>query len=598
MNTGNNTFNNGGKPSFDKETFIGITLCLILMLAWPGISEALGWSTPAPEAETVTETAAPAVNTPAPAPAADNTVKKIGEKTASAEKKDLPSSILFQYSSSSILALPADPKLSNDAVELNISAVSGSVSKIAFLKHKQNDLTSPLSLDSQLFELNIPGSSSKVKSVSKDDSSVRVIREIAAGNSILELEQIFTVKDDYIINCQYIFRNNSQAGANLTGMTVKGGTIPPWHTITGDKMRTMSFRMDFIDSDGSHKDIDGDEDDEDYYFVKNPTVKWASVSNKYFISIIKSGTYEDFTLWQQKPRPTVKDSKGKEFNKLTIGASVPDIKLLPGESATFEFSSYTGPKSVDALSKFVPGGEKALHLAWGPLNYLARFLMWILNLLYAIFHSYGISIIILTLLVRTAFYPLTSKGNESMRKMQKVQPLFKELKEKYKDNPQLLNQKMAELYRAEGINPLAGCLLILLQIPIFFALYAMLDNAIALRHVSFLWAKNLAAADTIFSIPLGFTLPLLDINAIPVNPLVLMMTALMVIQQRMTPMSMDPAQKKMMNLMPVIMLLFLYDLPSGLTLYWTVSNLFSIIQLWLQKKRNQALNPAANGQSK
>ena len=87
MNTGNNTFNNGGKPSFDKETFIGITLCLILMLAWPGISEALGWSTPAPEAETVTETAAPAVNTPAPAPAADNTVKKIGEKTASAEKK-------------------------------------------------------------------------------------------------------------------------------------------------------------------------------------------------------------------------------------------------------------------------------------------------------------------------------------------------------------------------------------------------------------------------------------------------------------------------------------------------------------------------------
>ena len=124
----------------------------------------------------------------------------------------------------------------------------------------------------------------------------------------------------------------------------------------------------------------------------------------------------------------------------------------------------------------------------------------------------------------------------------------------------------------------------------------MLDNAIDLRHVSFLWCKNLAAADTIFRIPLGFTM--FGINALPVNPLVLAMTVLMVIQQRMTPMSMDPAQKKMMVMMPVIMLLFLYDLPSGLTLYWTVSNLFSILQLWLQKRRGQnsdAAKPQTQG---
>jgi YidC/Oxa1 family membrane protein insertase len=120
----------------------------------------------------------------------------------------------------------------------------------------------------------------------------------------------------------------------------------------------------------------------------------------------------------------------------------------------------------------------------------------------------------------------------------------------------------------------------------------MLDNAIALRHVSFLWCKNLAAADTIFSIPLGFTLPIAGVDAIPVNPLVLIMTVLMVIQQKMTPMAADPAQKKMMAMMPIVMLLFLYDLPSGLTLYWTISNLFSIIQLWLQKRRSKALQTA------
>ena len=285
------------------------------------------------------------------------------------------------------------------------------------------------------------------------------------------------------------------------------------------------------------------------------------------------------------------DEHDKEYNVLTAGAVLPEITLAPGKSSEFEFSSYTGPKSSEVLSEFVPDGEDSLHLAWGPLNLLARFLMLLLNFFYSVCGSYGISIILLTLLVRTAFYPLTSKGNESMRKMQKVQPLFKELKEKYKNDPQLLNQKMTELYRKEGINPLAGCLPVLLQIPIFFALYAMLDNAIALRHVSFLWAKNLAAADTVCTIPLGFT-------DLPLNPLVIAMTVLMVIQQRMTPMSADPVQKKMMMFMPIVMLVFLYDLPSGLTLYWTVSNLFSIVQLWLQKRRNQALEAAAAEQGK
>ena len=127
----------------------------------------------------------------------------------------------------------------------------------------------------------------------------------------------------------------------------------------------------------------------------------------------------------------------------------------------------------------------------------------------------------------------------------------------------------------------------LLQIPVFFALYATLDGAVELRQVPFLWAKDLAAADTVLTIPLYFF-------NLPINPLVLIMTALMVVQQHMTPMSMDPMQKKMMLMMPVIMLLFLYDLPSGLTLYWSVSNFFSIIQMRLQRRhyKDQEAKPA------
>ena len=370
----------------------------------------------------------------------------------------------------------------------------------------------------------------------------------------------------------------------IPDLKIYGAEIAAWHVVSSDKKRAVSHRIDYRTNYDENDDITSDEDDEDFFFSRPPHVLWASVSNKYFSTVFiqRNAGKNGFMIWQDRYFPVK-----KEEPVIAVGAAAVSVKIEPGKTATLEFAAYDGPKDIDALGRFAPGAAGVMHLAWGPLNYLARFLLWVLTMFYGMCKSWGVSIILLTILVRAVFYPITAKGNESMKKMQRVQPKFKELREKYQDNPQLLNQKMAELYRAEGVNPFAGCLPILLQIPIFFALYAMLDNAIPLRHVSFLWCKNLAAADTIFSIPLGFKLPLFGISAIPVNPLVLAMTALMVIQQRMTPMSVDPAQKKMMALMPVVMLFFLYDLPSGLTLYWTVSNLFSILQLWLQKRRGQ-----------
>ena len=141
----------------------------------------------------------------------------------------------------------------------------------------------------------------------------------------------------------------------------------------------------------------------------------------------------------------------------------------------------------------------------------------------------------------------------------------------------MLNTKMMELYRKEGVNPMGGCLPILLQIPVFFALYATLDGAVELRQVPFWWAADLAAPDTVA-----------HIFSLPINPLVLAMTLLMVVQQRLTPTAMDPMQQKMMMIMPIVMLFFLYNLPSGLTLYWTVSQVFSILQMLLQKHYNTA----------
>lgn len=557
---------------FDKETIIILTTCMILMLAWPSISEFMGWTPPrenAPEKVGSAPAAAPA----APAAAAPAAIPAVPEKAA------VPAPV------------PAvavkNVALDNPELGLLVSGATGAVEQLTFKKYLDNAEKSGIRMRAgdtagELFRYFIPDVtvSSVPESAVSTGNSVTVSRRLSIPQGTFQLAQTVTLNDNYVISCRYTFLNTGKVPVAVPPAVVSGGAMGAWHMISGDKVRAVSHRMDYLTANGSFDDIDADDDSEDFFLNPAPKVRWAGVSNKYFCLLLKSDA--PFTLWQSR-RFVDGDKKQPE---IAAGAWLPVMTLLPGVAQNLEFSVYAGPKTADNLTAFAPGAEKVMHLAWGPLNYLARLLMWILNLLYDLCGSYGVSIILLTLLVRTVFYPITARGNESMKKMQKVQPMFKELREKYKDNPQLLNQKMAELYRQEGVNPFAGCLPILLQIPIFFALYAMLDNVVALRHVSFLWCKNLAAADTVCRIPLFVDLPLIG-SSIPVNPLVLMMTALMVIQQRMTPMSMDPAQKKMMALMPVIMLLFLYDLPSGLTLYWTVSNIFSIIQLWLQKRRGQ-----------
>ena len=374
------------------------------------------------------------------------------------------------------------------------------------------------------------------------------------------------------ISCKLTIVNESALPRSFNGYGFAGASLSSWAKVSGDNVRTPSHRLDYMTAKGKFKDIAADDDEEDINAANGTLVEWAGVSNKYFC-ILLSGV-EPFSL--KTNRVFMVDSK-KSIPMAGCSAEVAPFVLNKGEKREFNFKAYAGPKIISELEKFSPTAGRVMHLAWGPLDYLARLLLWILVKIHALGLSYGWSIIVLTLIVRIIFYPATAKANSSMKKMQQVQPKLKELKEQYKDNPQLMNAKMMELYRTEGVNPFGGCLPILLQIPVFFALYATLDGAVELRQVPFLWCHDLAAADTVARLPLYFF-------NLPINPLVLAMTVLMVIQQHMTPMSMDPVQKKMMLLMPIVMLFMLYDLPSGLTLYWTVSNLFSIIQLKLQQR--------------
>jgi YidC/Oxa1 family membrane protein insertase len=206
----------------------------------------------------------------------------------------------------------------------------------------------------------------------------------------------------------------------------------------------------------------------------------------------------------------------------------------------------------------------------GFFGFFCESLLLSMNGLAAIGIPYGVAIIVITVIIKLIFWPLTNASTKSMKRMAALQPQMKAIQEKYKDDPRKMNQKTMEFMKEHKVSPLGGCLPVLLQIPVFFGFYRMLQSAIELRGAHFLWACDLSQPDTLFYIA-GF----------PVNPLPLIMGVTMLWQARLTPPSpgMDPAQQQIMRYMPLMMMVFLYNFQAGLTLYWTVQNLLSIAQM-------------------
>jgi YidC/Oxa1 family membrane protein insertase len=245
------------------------------------------------------------------------------------------------------------------------------------------------------------------------------------------------------------------------------------------------------------------------------------------------------------------------------------------------YELYFGPKSMTHLRSVGHDLEKAID--FGTFDILAKPCLWILNFIYSVVPNYGVAIIILTILTKVLLWPLGTKSYKSMSQMKKMQPLIAEIREKYKDDRKKMNEAVMGLHKTYGINPLGGCLPMIVQIPFFFALYRMLDQAIELRHAPFFgWINDLSAPDRLFHF--NFAIPFMEPPyGIPV--LTLVMGATMLWQQKMTPATGDPTQAKMMMLMPVVFTFIFINFSSGLVLYWLVNNVLSIgQQMYTQKK--------------
>lgn len=379
----------------------------------------------------------------------------------------------------------------------------------------------------------------------------------------IEVQRHFTFSpDSYVIEMQTVIRNGSSA--TLTGsMGVK------MQGIRSNKKATYGFEGPSGFIDGSLVQVEPKEIGKSGRTTGE--ISWVAMEEQYFISAVVPT--EDVVGTME-----LHESEGGLISNRLI---FPENVITSGSEARNDYLLFLGPKSLDILTGVHHHLNKAVN--FGMFDIIAKPCLWLMKWIYGFIPNYGIAIILMTLLTKVILWPLGNKSYKSMSEMKRIQPLMAEIREKYKHDKKQMNQEMMGLYKTYKINPLGGCLPMVLQIPVFFALYRMLYQAIELRHAPFLfWINDLSAPDRLFHF--DFTIPFMQPPyGIPV--LTIIMGGTMFLQQKMSPPPGDPTQAKMMMLMPIVFTVIFVNFSSGLVLYWLVNNLVSIgQQYYIQKK--------------
>ncbi|MDC7233270.1 MAG: membrane protein insertase YidC [Spirochaetales bacterium] len=346
-----------------------------------------------------------------------------------------------------------------------------------------------------------------------------------------------------------------------------------YFSLTGDKRSDAKIKNGFAESTGQ--------------------MKWSAIVNKYFALIGIPGSDVSKVIWSNEATEGLKESSKMFYVRSSTRSSrVEDV-----------YRFYAGPKLNRELGKYNHGADNPFGFSdmyldkavdsssWlGWLEFILKFFM---ETFYRLIPNYGVAIILLTILIKVIFFPITHKSYESTGKMQAIQPKIKELQDKYKNDPNKLNKEMADLYKKEGVNPMGGCLPLLIQMPIFFALYGLLNKYFDLRGAVFIqgWITDLSAPESILNFG-DFTLPLLGWNDLRLLPILYLGTQLLMSKFTQQPSTggQSAMQTKMLTLgMPIMFFFILYDMPSGLLIYWTFSNLLTAVQQWFISSRKKKL---------
>jgi YidC/Oxa1 family membrane protein insertase len=311
-----------------------------------------------------------------------------------------------------------------------------------------------------------------------------------------------------------------------------------------------------------------------FYQENIPGAEWVAVSDQFFTTLLAPLTAKANGVWGR--RFDIERGPDQKLPGIEGALGMPGFQLQPGQTYSARFEIYAGPKLYHRLAQ-LPHNEAEI-MDFGMFKIVCQFLLNFMNLLHSWLHDYGLAILALTTIIKLTLWPIQNKANRSMRQMAALSPKMQELREKYKDDPTRMNQEVMKLYKSYGINPVGGCLPMMIQIPIFFGLFKMLGQAVELRNAKFLWVKDLSQPDTIAHLPLlGW----------PINIIPLCMAATQIWLMAMTPKTGDATQRRVMMFTPLIFLFICYNFAAALALYYTAQNLFSILQFY--QNRNQPM---------
>ena len=429
--------------------------------------------------------------------------------------------------------------------------------------------------------------------MSNDDNWLSMVSTNQAG---IRITKKFTLSTNYLLQTSIKLENPTEKNITLKQRTLNLGTAMPLSDPDYNSNWGIQYHngedMEVIDEAWfSNKTLGCIPGTPRTYFTSSPTLgintkNWLGIHNRFFsmVTIPTQPLPNTIAYSQETPIPPKSNNQVQSADEqyvhtkgILASFKWPERELKPGQSVEQEFTTYAGPKEYKTLVRLGITFQNSLQSIMdfdGFFGFFTRLLLRSMNGLHSWGLSYALSIIVITIIIKLLFFPLTRSSTVSMKRMQAFQPQMAEIREKYKGDPQKMNKKTMEFMREHKINPLGSCLPMLIQLPIFLGYFFMLRSAVELRGAEFLWACDLSQSDTVAHIA-GF----------PINPLPIIMTITMVLQMQMTPTSptMDPMQQKMMKFMPLMFAFIMYSFPSGLCLYWTVSNILTIIQTKLTR---------------
>jgi YidC/Oxa1 family membrane protein insertase len=560
----------------DRQAWIAVTLCVIGFVALQ-FYNAKHMPPRMPAAVSPTPGVAPGSQSPAtpsqppvsPVPGAVASPSPVASIPAFAEKSET---------------------LRNDDIELRLTNRGAGISEALLLRHTMQN-GQPVVLNSvdhtpigAIIEQPAAPALPEFTIVRGNDGSVEFDRKTPEGLSIHK-KFFFTPssekRDNFVAEMDVDFRNDGAQPYTSAGYFISLGSTQPLHP---NDMPTYTRLVWCIEGKPKATDVSWfaaqsyplvgvqKRAAQPMFQEKVNGAEWAAMTNQFFTSIITPLTAKVGEVWAQPF--DIKRADGPNLLGLDGAMGMPAFQLQPGQTVTGRFQLYIGPKLYGRLAKLEHDEAEIMNFGWFKL--VSQFLLNFMNLIHGWIGDYGWAIIILTACVKGVLWPLQNKANKSMRKMSALAPKMQELKEKYKDDPTRMNQEVMKLYKEHGVNPVGGCLPMMIQIPIFFGLFSMLGQAAELRNASFLWVHDLSQPDTIGHIP-GLDW---KINLLP-----LIMGATNLWLMRMTPKTGDSTQQRVMMFMPLIFLFFCYNFAAALALYYTTQNLFTILQLYQNRKQ-------------